>query len=87
MTDALLSLRGEGIPVFSLLEVFAGIEETLYSDSIHLMRDARGESPGYRLMAEKIAHTLAEAWTLRGRRSLGPGINPALTSQAGIPNR
>jgi hypothetical protein len=69
MTDALLSLRGEGIPVFSLLEVFAGIEETLYSDSIHLMRDARGESPGYRLMAEKIAHTLAKAWKLQGRRS------------------
>lgn len=68
MTDALLGLRGEGIPVFSLLEIFAGVEETLYHDPIHLRRDNQGESPGYRLMAEKIAHTLAEAWQLRARR-------------------
>jgi hypothetical protein len=69
MTETLLGLRREEIPVFSLLEIFAGIEETLYDDPIHLKRDTRGESLGYRLMAEKIAHTLAEAWKLRSKRS------------------
>jgi hypothetical protein len=69
MTEALLSLRSEGVPVFSLLQIFAGVEDTLYDDPIHLKRDARGESLGYRLMAERIAHTLADAWNLRGKRS------------------
>jgi hypothetical protein len=69
MTDALLSLRGEGIRVFSLLQTFAGVEETLYDDPVHLKRDARGESVGYRLMAGEIARTLAEAWNLRSKRS------------------
>jgi lysophospholipase L1-like esterase len=69
MTDALLSLRSEGIPVFSLLQIFSGVEDTLYDDPIHLKRDVWGESLGYRLMAEKIAHTLAESWKLRGKRS------------------
>jgi hypothetical protein len=68
MTDALLDLRGENIPVFSLLDIFAGVEGTLYDDPIHLKRDNRGESPGYRLMAEKMAHTLVEAWQFRTRR-------------------
>jgi hypothetical protein len=68
MTEALLSLRSEGILVFSLLQIFAGVEDTLYDDSIHLKRDARGESVGYRLMAEQIAHTLAKGWSLRAKR-------------------
>jgi hypothetical protein len=67
MTDGLLGLRSEKIPVFSLLEIFADVEGTLYDDPIHLKRDTRGESVGYRLMAEKMAYTLAEAWQLRAR--------------------
>jgi hypothetical protein len=68
MSDALLSLRSEGIPIFSLLGIFAGVEGPLYDDPIHLKRDARGESAGYRLMAERIAHALAATWGLPGKR-------------------
>lgn len=68
MTNALLDMRRENIPVFSLLEVFVGVEETVYDDPIHLKFNNRGESLGYQLLAEKMAATLAEAWQLRARR-------------------
>jgi hypothetical protein len=68
MTDALLDLRRERIPIFSMLDIFAGVEDTLYDDPIHLKFDNRGESLGYQLMAERMAATLAEVWQLRARR-------------------
>jgi len=67
MVDALLGLRDEGIPIFSLLDIFKDVEEPLYADPIHLRRDNHGESAGYRLMAQEIAHRLRDAWGLKAR--------------------
>jgi hypothetical protein len=69
MADRLLELRGHGIAIFSLLDVFAEHPETLYADGIHLERGDGGRSEGYRLMAEAIAPRLAETWGLEPRGS------------------
>ncbi|MCI0547132.1 MAG: hypothetical protein L0027_07585 [Candidatus Rokubacteria bacterium] len=68
MTDALLRLRGEGVQIFSLLSIFRNVTDTIYADHIHCERDARGESRGYRLMAEEVARTLGETWKLAPKR-------------------
>jgi hypothetical protein len=68
MADELLGLRAERVPIFSLLDVFADVETSLYDDSIHLKRNERGESMGYRLMATAIARRLADVWHLRSKR-------------------
>jgi hypothetical protein len=64
MVSALLSLRQEGIPVTSLLNVFADVKESVYRDEVHCL-DA-----GYRLIAARIADELAATWGLR--RKLSP---------------
>lgn len=65
MVEELLRLGRIDVPVFSLVNLFAECRETMYADWIHLERDARtGESPGYRLMAERMAAELARAWGL-----------------------
>jgi hypothetical protein len=68
MTDALLGLRAEGVRIFSLLSLFRNVPETIYADHIHCERDGRGESRGYRMMAEEVARTLGETWQL-GRKN------------------
>jgi len=65
ITGDVLSLAKEGTPIFSLLDLFAQNRNTLYADVIHLRRAADGESEGYRLIAERIAETLARTWHLR----------------------
>jgi hypothetical protein len=68
MTSALLALNGEGIPVFSLLDVFSGVREPIYADHIHCINDPQtGESRGYRMMAQRMADTLEAQWQLRRR--------------------
>jgi hypothetical protein len=65
MTDDLLSLRKQRIKIFSLLDLFASETGALYADAIHVRFDgANGDSRGYRLMAERIATILGEAWDL-----------------------
>jgi hypothetical protein len=59
MASALLSLRQEGIPVTSLLNVFADVKEAVYRDEVHCL-DA-----GYQIMAARIADELATMWGLR----------------------
>jgi hypothetical protein len=56
----LLSLRDEGVPIFSLLDLYDDTEESLYMDVIHHDKD----SIAHKLMAERIAATLASAWAL-----------------------
>jgi len=73
MTAALLALNGEGIPVFSLLDVFSGVREPIYADHIHCINDPKtGESRGYRMMAERMADTLEAQWQLRRRATPEP---------------
>jgi hypothetical protein len=87
MTGALLSLNGEGIPVFSLLDVFSGVREPIYDDHIHCIIDPKtGESRGYRMMAEHMADILAAQWHLRRRATPqpaqgAPAPGPALQSR------
>jgi len=65
IADDVLGLARGGTPIFSLLDLFATNPHTVYADVIHLRRGANGESEGYRLMAERIAGTLARAWHLQ----------------------
>ena len=68
MVDELTGLNDEGIPVVSLLDIFADHEGPLYQDPIHLISDSQtGESVGYRIMAERIADHLEALWRLERR--------------------
>jgi hypothetical protein len=61
------ALNQGGIAVRSLLDVFAGETGTIYADWIHALQQPDGESRGYRLMADRMAHDMAEGWGLRPR--------------------
>ncbi|MFQ5699090.1 MAG: hypothetical protein ACE5IL_12490 [Myxococcota bacterium] len=65
MARELLSLRDEGVQVFSLLNLFEDVRGTVYADPIHLVRESKGESPGHRLMASAVARDLGTAWGWR----------------------
>lgn len=64
MEKELLSLTEEGVPVFSLVDVFEQSEETLYADSVHCVGGVTEYSEGHRLMAEKMAAYLEKEWKL-----------------------
>jgi len=64
MTEGLLELSKEGIPIFSLLDVFADQHRTLYSDAFHLKFEAGAESPGLRILAAAVAQHIGAAWKL-----------------------
>jgi hypothetical protein len=68
MTAALLELGAEGVSIFSLLSIFRDMPDTIYVDHIHCEQNPRGESRGYRLMAEEVARVLGETWALKPRR-------------------
>jgi lysophospholipase L1-like esterase len=59
MTDDLMSLRNENMPIFSLLDIFANDKETIYRDHIHL------NDEGYRIMADVMAKDIGEVWGLK----------------------
>jgi hypothetical protein len=69
MAEGLLSLRHDGVKIFSLLHMFQNVDETLYADHAHMKQDpsANGESRGYRLMGYEIARILAAEWALKPR--------------------
>jgi hypothetical protein len=73
MTDSLLALGNEGLPVRDLLGIFANTPETIYSDRIHCAFAPASElpanadfrpSPGFKIMAEAMAKELAALWGL-----------------------
>ncbi len=64
MTDELLTLRNEAIPIFSLLDIFENVSETIYMDQIHCNKSPSGESLGYKIMAERIAKVIEKTWGL-----------------------
>lgn len=61
MADEFLDLRKESMPVFSLLDIFANNEETIYRDHIHL------NDEGYWIMASVMAKDIAGAWGLKSK--------------------
>lgn len=76
MVDELLSLRQEGVPVFSLVDVFKDYKGTIYGDFIHCRQTGpRNESPGFTLMAERMATLLEQEWHLAKRDK--PRANPS----------
>jgi hypothetical protein len=64
IVDDAMALRHQGVPIFSLLDLFERHTDTLYADMVHLRQAADGTSEGYRLMAERMAVILGEAWRL-----------------------
>jgi hypothetical protein len=66
MTRSLLALNEEGLPVFSLLDLFKDVEGTVYADPIHCASDPEtGESPGYKRMAERMTELIGTRWHLK----------------------
>jgi len=55
-TNELAALKQEGVPIFNLRDVFKDETQTLYQDNIH------PNNVGDKMMAAKIAETVAKAW-------------------------
>ncbi len=58
-------LSREGIASYSLVQVFSGVDETIYGDEIHCAFDNKGDSRGYEIIADAMAKQLAKTWNLR----------------------
>jgi hypothetical protein len=80
MTAQLATLGRIGVPVVPLLDVFAGRTETIYADHAHFVRDARGDGLGYRLLAERMAGELGQAWGLAPRGAAASAAQPVSAS-------
>ena len=62
-----MTLRDRGLAIFDLGDIFKDEKDTIYADHIHFIRDAKGDSKGYRLMAKIVADDLAKAWDLKAK--------------------
>ncbi len=72
MTNKLLALREEQIPVYSLLDVFVDYKESIYRDPCHFVEyGPRRETKGNRLIAERIVSILEDDWGLKPKQSPG----------------
>ena len=69
ITRDVLSLAHTGTPIFSLLDVFRHNTDSLYADVIHLRQAPDGTSPGYALIAQRMATVLASTWHLQPKRT------------------
>jgi hypothetical protein len=69
VTDV-MTLADRGTPVFSLLDVFAQNDQTLYADVVHLRQEPDGTSEGYRLIAERMAAILGQTWQLQPKAAV-----------------
>jgi len=67
IVDGMLALRERGLPVFDLGDLLKDVPETIYADDIHFIRDTKGDSKGYRLMATRVADDLAKTWNLKAK--------------------
>jgi hypothetical protein len=67
MVDGMLALRDRGMQVFDLGDLLKEVPETVYADDIHFIRDTKGDSKGYRMMAKVVADDLAKAWDLKAK--------------------
>lgn len=69
MVDDMMQLRSRGLQMFDLGDLLVNVKETIYADDSHFIVDPRsGESPGYRLMATRVAADLAQAWSLERKQ-------------------
>ena len=76
ISDRLLELRKENVPIFSLLDLFADNHDTLYADTAHMKADSTGEQLGYRIMARTIARQVSDVWGLKADCAAGPFAPP-----------
>jgi hypothetical protein len=67
IVDGMMTLRDRGIPIFDLGDLLKDVPDTIYDDDIHFIRDTKGDSKGYRLMAKRVADDLAKAWNLKAK--------------------
>lgn len=65
VVTGMMTLRERGLPIYDLGDLLVNEKGTLYADHIHFIRDAKGESPGYRIMAARVSELLAETWGLQ----------------------
>jgi len=65
MVDGMMSLRDQGLQIFDLGDLLKDVKDTVYADDIHFIRDTKGDSKGYRLMATQVVDDLAKAWNLK----------------------
>jgi hypothetical protein len=65
IVDGMMTLRDQGLPMFDLGDLLKDVKDTIYADDIHFIRDTKGDSKGYRLMAAKVVDDLAKAWNLQ----------------------
>ncbi len=64
IVDGMMSLKSRGMAMYDLGDLLENEKGRVYADDIHFIRDSKGESPGYRLMATRVARQLSEAWAL-----------------------
>jgi hypothetical protein len=69
MVEGMMTLREQGLPMFDLGDLLKDVNDTVYADDIHFVRDAKNDSRGYRLMAAKIVDDLARVWKLQPKAS------------------
>lgn len=58
MTDGLMSLNDEGVPITPLLDLYENIHDTVYVDAIHC------NLKGYQIMAERMVAELSHRWNI-----------------------
>ena len=68
LVAGMMTLRERGMPMFDLTDLLVDEKSTIYEDDIHFLR-IRGtnDSPGYRLMARRMATDLAQTWKLQAK--------------------
>jgi hypothetical protein len=59
LSDGLMELKKENIPIYNLRDVFNNSPQTVYTDNIHL------NPTGNQIVAEKMAHIISATWKLR----------------------
>src|SRR5258708_5447581 len=67
MIAGMMTLRERGLAIYDLGDLLKDEKGTFYADAIHFFRDKDRDSPGYRLMAVRVAQLLAETWGLKAK--------------------
>jgi hypothetical protein len=67
MADRLLELKQDGVPVYSLLNVFKDEKGTIYEDIVHVTHQ------GNEIMADRICQLLESEWQLRPSNAVSNG--------------
>jgi len=65
--DGMMTLKDKGLAMYDLGDIFKDQPEQIYADDIHCLRDDKGDSKGYRIMASVVAADLAKAWDLKAK--------------------